>query len=105
MSRIGFRAAWANNTSAQLTAGYLMTPWHKGSSTVIKGYGYPITIHAAIQLIVTGPVGNGTMIPANWFLTGSMTIVLLESFVFSSVGQYSTGHMRPYRKKYYRSTQ
>lgn len=58
---IGFRAAWANNTSAQLTAGYLMTPWHKGSSTVIKGYGYPITIHAAIQFIVTGPVGNGTI--------------------------------------------
>lgn len=38
-----------------------MTPWHKGSSTVIKGYGYPITIHAAIQFIVTGPVGNGTI--------------------------------------------
>ncbi|HCB9938136.1 TPA: type 1 fimbrial protein [Escherichia coli] len=58
---IGFRAAWANNTSAQLTAGSLMTPWHKGSSTVIKGYVYPITIHAAIQFIVTGPVGNETI--------------------------------------------
>lgn len=28
---------------------------------MIKGYGYPITIHAAIQFIVTGPVGNGTI--------------------------------------------
>ncbi len=32
-----------------------------------------------------------------------MTIVLLESFVLVLSGQYSTGHMRPYRKKYYRS--
>lgn len=56
---IGFRAAWANNTSSQLTADYLMMPWHKGSSTINKGYSYPIKIHAAIQFIVTGPVGAG----------------------------------------------
>ena len=58
---IGFRAAWANNVNAQLTSGYLITPWHKGSSIVNRGYVYPIKIHAAIQFVVTGPVGNGVI--------------------------------------------
>lgn len=58
---IGFRAAWANNVNAQLTSDYLITPWHKGSSIVNRGYVYPIKIHAAIQFVVTGPVGNGVI--------------------------------------------
>lgn len=59
---IGFRAAWANNITAKLTSSYLILPWHKGSSTVKPSDGsYPITLHGAIQFIVTGPVAMGTI--------------------------------------------
>lgn len=67
---IGFRAAWANNNSPKLTAGNLITPWHKGSSNVTKGALYAIKIHAVIQFVVTGPVATGTIdtsqLTADW---------------------------------------
>lgn len=57
---IGFRAAWANNTSATLNEGALISLWHMGSSKVRKSDGYyPIKLHAIIQFVVTGSVYSG----------------------------------------------
>lgn len=67
---IGFRAAWANNAHAELTKNYLISPWHKGSTTVFAGDTYDIIIHAVIQFVVTGPVSSGlidtSQLSADW---------------------------------------
>ena len=69
---IGFRAAWANNTAATLTESSLIKLWHKGSSTVAKGYTYPMTLHAIAQFVVTGDVYSGggvvhtSLLTAEW---------------------------------------
>lgn len=56
---IGIRAGWSNNGRA-LDLSNLITPWHKGTSTV-GAMGYNFTLNAAIQIVVTGPVSSGTL--------------------------------------------
>ncbi|MBA7853773.1 fimbrial protein [Enterobacter sp. RHBSTW-00901] len=56
---IGIRSGWANDGGA-LDPGNLLTPWHKGTSTV-GAMGYNFTLNAAIQVVVTGPVSSGTL--------------------------------------------
>ncbi|HCQ7754191.1 fimbrial protein [Citrobacter sp. 50677481] len=59
---IGFRAAWANFPNGTLGPENLITPWHMGSDMVKKrDAAYPITLHAAVQLVVTGPVSSGVL--------------------------------------------
>lgn len=59
---IGFRAGWGNNASSPLSSSNLISPWHMGTSKVNPADGtYPITLNAAIELVVTGPIGNGLL--------------------------------------------
>jgi len=68
---IGFRAAWANNTTAKLEEGSLIAPWHMGVSKVKKQDAYySLAFNAVVQFVVTGPVGSGVIdtsqLEADW---------------------------------------
>ena len=59
---IGFRAGWGNNAGSPLSSSSLIYPWHIGSSKVRSKDGYyPITLNAAVELVVTGSIKSGLL--------------------------------------------
>lgn len=68
---IGIEAKWANNDSATLNAGNVITPMHLGTSTITaKDSTYMVTVKAQVQIVVTGPVSSGVIdasrLQADW---------------------------------------
>lgn len=67
---IGFRVAWAKDSSSALTEGSLVTPMHIGSAKTTHLSEYSIQSRARAEFVVTGVVQSGVidvnMLNADW---------------------------------------